>query len=261
MPVAGHVPGSVSAWEAIAAGQRTIEHQMTVATACSDADGRFGPILSFADVIRQQVEAARAFNPARCQLLYEALRRNGTWVVPTFTAKRADGWQNEPEFRADDRLRYFDADARRSIDPRRNTPADLPDPAAARELFVFDQKIVGEMARAGVGILAGTDSMNPYVFPAFSLHDELVLLVDAGLSPLAALQAATSNAARFMGASDRYGAVAPAKAADLVLLDADPLTDIHNTSRIRAVFLGGKHFDRTALDRLLSGAEAAAKLP
>jgi imidazolonepropionase-like amidohydrolase len=182
-------------------------------------------------------------------------------VVPTFTAKRADGWQNEPEFRADDRLRYFDADARRSIDPRRNTPADLPDPAAARELFVFDQKIVGEMARAGVGILAGTDSMNPYVFPAFSLHDELVLLVDAGLSPLAALQAATSNAARFMGASDRYGAVAPAKAADLVLLDADPLTDIHNTSRIRAVFLGGKHFDRTALDRLLSGAEAAAKLP
>jgi imidazolonepropionase-like amidohydrolase len=62
-----------------------------------------------------------------------------------------------------------------------------------------------------------------------------------------------------MGASDRYGAVAPAKAADLVLLDADPLTDIHNISRIRAVFLGGKHFDRIALDRLLSGAEAAAK--
>jgi hypothetical protein len=58
-------------------------------------------------------------------------------------------------------VRYFDADACRSIDPPRQTPADLPDPAVARELFAFDQKIVGDMARAGVGILAGTDSMNP----------------------------------------------------------------------------------------------------
>jgi imidazolonepropionase-like amidohydrolase len=260
MPVAGHVPGSVSAWEVAAAGQRTIEHQMTIATACSDAGNR-RPVNSFAEAIQRQVEAARAFNPARCQLLYDALRRNGTWMVPTFTSKRADGWQNEPEFRADDRLRYFDADARRLIDPPQQTPADLPDPAVARELFAFDQKVVGEMVRAGVGILAGTDSMNPYVFPAFSLHDELALLVDAGLSPLAALQAATSNAAKFMGAVDRYGAVAPGKAADLVLLDADPLADIHNTTRIRAVFLGGKLFDRAALDALLARAEAAAKRP
>jgi imidazolonepropionase-like amidohydrolase len=115
------------------------------------------------------------------------------------------------------------------------------------------------MAHAEVGILAGTDSMNPYVFPAFSLHDELALLVDAGLSPLAALQAATSTAARFMGEVERYGAVAPGKTADLVLLEADPLADIHNTTRIRAVLLGGKLFDRTALDALLTRAEAAAK--
>jgi imidazolonepropionase-like amidohydrolase len=261
MPVAGHVPGSVSVWDAVAAGQRTIEHLVGVPTTCSDGEVRSEPVNSYAAVIRRQAEAARAFNPARCQLLYDALRRNGTWVVPTFTSKRADGWQNEPEFRADDRLRYFDADVRRLLDPPRQAPADLPDPAVARELFAFDQKIVGEMARAGVGILAGTDSMNPYVFPAFSLHDELALLVDAGLSPLAALQAATFNAAKFTGAVDRYGAVAAGKAADLVLLDADPLADIHHTTRIRTVFLGGKLFDRAALDALLARAEAAAKLP
>jgi cytosine/adenosine deaminase-related metal-dependent hydrolase len=62
-----------------------------------------------------------------------------------------------------------------------------------------------------------------------------------------------------MNASDRYGSVASGKIADLVLLDADPLADIHNTTRIAAVFLSGKHFDRAALDQLLKEAQTAAK--
>jgi imidazolonepropionase-like amidohydrolase len=83
-------------------------------------------------------------------------------------------------------------------------------------------------------------------------------LVGSGLTPLAALQAATVNPAVFMRARDKYGSVARGKIADLVLLDADPLADIHNTARISAVFLGGREFDRAALDQLLQQAERSA---
>jgi imidazolonepropionase-like amidohydrolase len=107
--------------------------------------------------------------------------------------------------------------------------------------------------------MAGTDAMNPYCFPGFSLHDELALLVDSGLTPLAALQAATLNPARFLGRTAELGTVEPGKIANLVLLRADPLANIHNTTQIEAVWLRGQYFDRNALDGLLQHARQAAK--
>src|ERR1700677_3248574 len=116
-------------------------------------------------------------------------------------------------------------------------------------------KIVGLMYKAGVPILAGTDAMNPHCFPGFGIHDELALLVDAGMSPLAALQAATRNAAQFIGQLDRRGTIEVGKVADLVLLDKDPLADIHNTRAIQAVVLSGKLYPRAALDAMLAKAQ------
>jgi imidazolonepropionase-like amidohydrolase len=107
--------------------------------------------------------------------------------------------------------------------------------------------------------MAGTDAMNPYCFPGFSLHDELALLVDSGLTPLAALQATTLNPARFLGRTTELGTVEPGKIANLVLLRADPLANIHNTTQIEAVWLRGQYFDRNALDGLLQHARQAAK--
>jgi len=107
-------------------------------------------------------------------------------------------------------------------------------------------------------MLAGTDVGNPFCFPGFSLHDELALLVESGVSPLGALQMATRNPALFMDTMDKYGSVTPGKIADLVLLDADPLQDIHNTTKISEVFLDGKEFDRKTLDLILKNAEQEA---
>ena len=118
--------------------------------------------------------------------------------------------------------------------------------------------VVGEMQFAGVKILAGTDTAAPFVCPGFSLHEELALLVHAGLTPMQALAAATSRAAEFMGKSATQGTIEKGKVADLVLLDADPLADIHNTSRIRAVVVRGRLLDRAALDELLSSVEKFA---
>jgi imidazolonepropionase-like amidohydrolase len=114
------------------------------------------------------------------------------------------------------------------------------------------------MHAAGVPILAGTDLHNPYIYPGFSLHDELELLVESGLPPLAALRAATLNPALYFGATDSLGTVAPGRLADLVLLDADPLADLRNTRKIQAVVLAGRLLDRAALDGLLGAAEQAA---
>jgi imidazolonepropionase-like amidohydrolase len=114
------------------------------------------------------------------------------------------------------------------------------------------------MGRAGVPILAGTDVLNPYCLPGFSLHDELALLVQAGLTPAAALRAATINPAVFLGRERDLGAIAKGKLADLVLLEASPLQNITNTTRINAVVVNGRLLERKALDNMLNQVEAVA---
>jgi imidazolonepropionase-like amidohydrolase len=115
--------------------------------------------------------------------------------------------------------------------------------------------MLGIMFRAGVPLLAGTDAMNPFCFPGFSLHDELALLVESGLTPLAALQAVTIRPAEFLARAGDFGQIAAGKRANMVLLDADPLADIRNTTQIQAVWFQGKYFDRAALDALLANAK------
>jgi imidazolonepropionase-like amidohydrolase len=118
--------------------------------------------------------------------------------------------------------------------------------------------LVGAMRHAGVDFMAGTDVGNEYIYPGFSLHDELALLVKAGLSPMEALQAATRNPAKFLGVLDRLGTVEKGKLADLVLLDANPLEEISNTRRIAAVLVNGRYLPKEALRNLLASAEATA---
>jgi amidohydrolase family protein len=108
-----------------------------------------------------------------------------------------------------------------------------------RKEFKKYQELTGLLHRAGVPLLAGTDTPEPFVPPGFSLHQELELLVESGLSPAAALAAATINNARALGREDQLGTVSPGKLADLVILTADPTIDIRNTRRIHAVVRGG----------------------
>jgi len=110
---------------------------------------------------------------------------------------------------------------------------------------------------AGVPVLAGTDLGNPFLVPGASLHDELELLVRAGLSNLEALQAATIAPARTFGLADSLGVVATGMLADLVLLDRNPLDDIANTRTVRSVVLRGRLLDRVELDRLIDRARHA----
>jgi imidazolonepropionase-like amidohydrolase len=113
------------------------------------------------------------------------------------------------------------------------------------------------MHRAGVRLLAGSDSLDRYVFPGSSLHFELRELVAAGLTPQEALQTATGNPAEFFGRKDT-GTIAAGRRADMVLLDADPSREIANTQKISAVVLAGQFLQRKDLDALLEKSRAAA---
>jgi imidazolonepropionase-like amidohydrolase len=125
-------------------------------------------------------------------------------------------------------------------------------------VFERDRELVGRMRRAGVRFLAGTDLGNPYLYPGFSLHDELGLLAGSGLTPLEALQSATLGPAEFFRATDSLGTVEPGKVADLVLLDASPLDDIANVGKISAVCAHGALLGRATLDKLLADVQAQA---
>jgi imidazolonepropionase-like amidohydrolase len=133
------------------------------------------------------------------------------------------------------------------------------DPFADREnFFKAELKMVGEMNRAGVPILAGTDTAaGVRVYPGYSLHEELALLVQAGLTPMEALQAATRNAGKYLELADT-GTLESGKRADVVLLDANPLEDINNTRKIQSVVLNGRYFSRADLDHLLHEVEVEA---
>lgn len=118
----------------------------------------------------------------------------------------------------------------------------------AREGFRKRQRLVGLLHQAGARLLAGTDCFGlGKHLPGLGLQNELALLVESGLSPLAALQAATVTAADALGQSDTLGALEPGKLADIVVLEADPLIDIHNARRVRTVVKGGRVYDAATL--------------
>ncbi len=116
--------------------------------------------------------------------------------------------------------------------------------------------MVPRLYAAGVPIMAGTDTPIGLLTPGFSLHEELRMLVEAGMPPAAVLVAATRRPAEFLGREDDLGTIEPGRLADLVLLAANPLTDIRNTRSIEAVMRGGRLFDRAALDALAAALRA-----
>ena len=261
---AGHVPSTVSAREASDAGQRSIEHLTGIALAASSREDELRRQLleNRGGFDRSQFDRAvyDSFDAAKAAALFARFRQNGTWQAPTLVVLRNTGNLGDPALASDPRLKYMPPSLQRQWAPgdnarRGQTPEGL---ATFTRNFARQQELVRGMGRAGVPIVAGTDTLNPYCFPGFSLHDELRLLVEAGLSPMQALQAATINVARLVGRDKELGALAPGQLADMVLLDADPIRSIQNTTRINMVMTNGGLWERPALDRLLRDAESAA---
>jgi cytosine/adenosine deaminase-related metal-dependent hydrolase len=273
---AGHVPFFISATEASDAGQKSIEHLTGILAACSSRDEelrqrivnaysnlRPGQILPNPSILRPLTRLMlETFSMEKANAVFARLKQNQTWQCPTFTVLRSGAFMDDPDFRRDPRLKYMPAQLRTSWNPsndfrfRSRTAEDFQ---LARLVYKKQIELVGLMRRAGVEFIAGTDVLNPFCFPGFSLHDELVILVEAGLSPMEALQTATLNPARYLGKEKDLGTIAQGKVADLVLLEANPLEDIRNTTKINSVVANGRLLGRKALDQLLTQVQASAQ--
>jgi imidazolonepropionase-like amidohydrolase len=258
LPFVGHVPDKVRAIDASNADQKSIEHLTGVFEACSTVEDELmakprGP---------GRGRFLSTYDSRRAKDLIALFVKNQTWQVPTLYWERGE-WLIEQTNKGADPLVKFAPVAWRDrtwpMFTREISTGWSTDPIAEREAFFqAELKMIGEMNRAGVPILAGTDTAaGVRVYPGFSLHEELALLVKAGLTPMQALQSATRNAGRFLELSDT-GTVEKGKRADLVLLDANPLADIVNTRKIRSVVLNGRYFSRADLDRLQVQIQQAA---
>lgn len=238
LPFAGHVPNSITVAEASDAGQKSVEHLLGLFAACSSREREF-PMggANFGPSLRA---AAESYDPRKAAALFAKFVKNGTWQTPTLAVLRSAAYFGDAEFMKDDRLPQLPPVILEFWRAGGMGMSAADDPSARKRQFDRELQLVGAMQKAGVKILAGTDTPNPYVFPGSSLHDELELLVKAGLTPLQALQTATLRPAEYLGMAGRLGTIAPGKLADLVLLSADPLADINNTRRIEAVVLNGR---------------------
>jgi imidazolonepropionase-like amidohydrolase len=165
---------------------------------------------------------------------------------------------DDKKYLEDDRLQYIPAEDIKKWTDWYNTYK--PENSELFHLrFKTGMRFLNIMYKSGVPILAGTDLGNSFLFPGFSLHDELENFVNAGFTPLAALQTATINPAKYVGKEKVIGNVSKGKLADLVLLDANPLTDISNTRKINAVVANGQLLTRKDLDKLLQKSSTTAK--
>lgn len=267
LPFDGHVPEMVSALEASEAGQRSIAHMYGVLLACSSQEEELRKIRAeFVDknggeirallgneafaIMRRTIDS---YDSEKAQKLFATFKKNGTWHCPTLTVLRNLAYLTEPEIQNDPNLKYLPAFVKNF-----SAPKNYPKPRTEQRIK-FDRtryqrilKLVGEMHEAGVPIIAGTDVLNPFCFAGFSLHTELELLVEAGLTPAEALKTATINPAKFQQLDEKFGTIEKGKSADLVLLNANPLQDIGNTKKIDSVILRGKFLSRKKLDELLN---------
>ena len=245
-PFAGHVPMTVEPAEAAEAGQRSVEHIATLIEGTYNA--RFpNEAASLEDMprwVREEVPR-----------LAQVFKRNGTWFDPTLIAYDLRARRGALDEHPDPRTRYASPALRQYWDtafPSSERDRNPENIARRKEFVKLGQEITRRMHEAGVPIVVGTDIAGRHVLPGFSVHDEMALLVEAGLSPLEALQAATIEPARLLSVAGAHGTVEPGKAADLVLLEGDPLADVRNVGKVSAVVLRGRLLEREALDGLLA---------
>jgi imidazolonepropionase-like amidohydrolase len=249
IPFEGHVPDAIRASEAISAGQQTFEHLIGIFEASSPDETKYltgtkSPALFLA-----------SYDPALEANIIELLAKQHVWQCPTLFWERGQWLVDVIDYTKDPDLAYAPHTWVDTIWPhsQESILRSLDtDPVAVRARFVdHELDIVRKLHSAGVPFLAGTDTpAGVDVIPGISLHLELQRFVAAGFTPLQALQTATLNPAQFYNELDDYGTVQPGRVADLLLLKANPLTDIANTRSITAVIADGRYLSQQELERL-----------
>jgi imidazolonepropionase-like amidohydrolase len=254
----GHVPDAVRASEMSEAGMKSFEHLIGIFEGSSPNEDEF---LKGGKTVGRFLAT---YDAARANALAALLAKNQTWQCPTLVWERGGNLIDATDFAKDGRAKYVPAAWKNKTWKRFTDEIQQgygTDDLATRKKFIEKElEVVQLLHKAGVPFLAGTDTPpGVYIFPGFSLHEELQRFVAAGFTPLEALQTATLNPARFLGVEEQFGTIEKGKLADLVLLSGNPLQDISNTQKIAAVIVDGHYYSEKDLEKMLAGVEAAAR--
>ncbi len=265
LKVSGHVPLSMDVSSASNAGLNSMEHLRNLELSCaSNADellkqrqamlvkgkSSSGGALRTSIHAAQREIAIKNYDDQKADQIIQVLLKNQTWQIPTLAlnngqTRRPFGqpeWQESFEFLPDSIRDQWKAIIEKSM---------AEEPSAFREQYTqWILNMVAKIHKAGIPIMAGTDSPIGFLTPGMGLHEELVALVEAGLSPLDAIKTATYNPAKYFNLESELGSIKENMWADLVILDANPLESIRNTQRINGVVRQGKYMDRIGLDQL-----------
>lgn len=259
---AGHVPRSVPLEHALRSGMASIEHL----TGYTEATLKEGVSLGEGPRSQERFEIGRrlaartlshseVFDDEKRRALARLTALTGVWNTPTLIVRKNAGLTRAMAEAALQRpeLQFLSPSVQRGWQPPRRSDEDQ---RALQSFFENEVATVTELHRAGARLLAGTDAPNPHVLHGFAIHEELALLVQAGLTPFEAIATATVNPARFFGSPAELGSVRQGARADLILLEANPLVDVSNLKRRVGVMLRGRWLPEAELQGMLKSVAA-----
>lgn len=265
LKTSAHTPYAITIEQAARDGLGSVEHLDYLIKAGSPKEEEIGR-----DYVQKKIDYGTAsdrfvetFDPAYAKTEYRKLHALGIYVTPTLNMTRILAYLDQEDHSKDPALAYIGPGLRKTYEWRVERAAKAtPEQVASRHReYELSVKVLPMLRDADIPILAGTDAgyLNSFNYPGQGIHDELELYVRSGLTPREALASATITGPAFLGHSDRYGAIAKGKAADILLLDANPLKDVRATRAIRGVMVHGRWLDRAALDALLAAAKTSAQ--
>ncbi|NNC96706.1 MAG: amidohydrolase family protein [Gammaproteobacteria bacterium] len=265
MYLAGEKPNSVTLLNSLAMRHKSYDHSSLFAEECSSTVGRLRSIrpASSLQSTSQRRQLLSNQNTVQCKALMTAMASSDSWWTPSLVSLKSQANSFDAAFRKSENRRFASLVQRYLhwyLDLK-NSPFG-PDVGSANVHKEFYQRVQTHAAdanQAGVRMLTGSNASTPYVYSGFSVHDELVALTEAGLSPLQALRTATLNPATFSGVSNQFGSIYTRMHADMIVLNANPLEDIRNTRNIDSVINRSTYYDRAALDKIFAFSEAQAK--
>lgn len=268
LKVTGHIPLSMDVISASNAGLNSIEHfrnlEMSMVAnweellaerreVLKNKEQKSGGALRSSLHKLQRYDAIKKTDSVTFYKVLDALKKNDTWQIPTLALSRLFAYRvfTSAEYQKD--FNALPAEIKKqwetSITALEKTPMD----EGSQRFSDWAMSIVDKMHSMGIHFMAGTDAPIGFQVPGISLHEELVLYVEAGMTPLEALETATLLPAVYFDLQDELGLIEENMIADLLVLDANPLDAIENTKKINAVIKDGHLMDRTHLNGLLNG--------
>ncbi|MGB3467040.1 MAG: amidohydrolase family protein [Cyclobacteriaceae bacterium] len=258
MKVSGHMPFTVMLQDAIDRKVTSIEHLYYVLKGCSLREAEItekirNGELSFWGSMEELMES---YSDSLADIRMKNMKATEVFVVPTLHIGKVLSYLDQEDHTDDPALSLIGSGIRKTYEGRINSASRADEKAIKRRHLLHQafRKLAVKLQQSGVKLLAGSDAgaYNSYVYPGFSLHDELQLMVESGIEPLAALQTATLNAAAYFGLDSKNVLIGEGSKTDILLLDENPLEDISNTQAIHGLIIDGQYLDKTALNKLLN---------